>query len=47
MTSKPREALDDKQGPGSWETELGGYRLVYGKGSADRLGQLACEIGGT
>jgi alcohol dehydrogenase len=31
----------------AWEAELGGYRLVFGPGSVDRLGELAREIGGT
>jgi len=31
----------------AWEAELGGYRLVFGPGSIDRLGELAREIGGT
>lgn len=31
----------------AWEAELAGYRLVFGPGSVDRIGELTREIGGT
>ena len=47
MIAKTRPALEDRPGPGSWETELGGYRLLFGVGAVERLGELAREIGGS
>ncbi len=32
--------------PRSWEAELGGYRLVFGAGSIDRIGELVGELPG-
>ena len=33
--------------PSAWEAELGRYRLLFGAGAVDRVGELAREIGGT
>jgi len=31
----------------AWEAELGRYRMVFGAGTLERVGELACEIGAT